>query len=70
MTKGCLLMLVPDPQCGFNRFRKRARCDRFSGARATDQRKDKARHNMSERQVARDELPCSGFKRQQARALN
>ena len=30
----------PDLQRGFNRFRKRARCDRFSGARETDQRPD------------------------------
>ena len=37
-----------DLQCGFNRFRKRARCDRFSGLCETDQRKAKARHNMSD----------------------
>jgi hypothetical protein len=29
-------------------FRKRARCDRFSDACGTDQRKGKARHNMSD----------------------
>src|ERR1700751_2782495 len=38
----------PDLQCGFNRFRKRARCDRFSDASETDQRKAKARHNISD----------------------
>src|SRR5215468_3842919 len=38
----------PDLQCRFNRFRNRARCDRFSGARETDQRKGAARHNMSD----------------------
>src|SRR5262249_24233117 len=38
----------PDLQCRFNRFRKRTRCDRFSGACETDQRKAKARHNMSD----------------------
>src|SRR5262245_33852573 len=40
--EGLLAHVGPDPQCGFNRFRKRARCDRFSGARET------ARHNMSD----------------------
>src|SRR5215510_5592451 len=41
--EGLLAHAGPDLQCGFNRFRKRARCDRFSGARETDQRKAKAR---------------------------
>jgi|SRR6516165_10523850 len=46
--EGLLAHVGPDLQCGFNRFRKRARCDRFSGARETDERKAKARHNMSD----------------------
>src|SRR5262245_63822065 len=46
--EGLLAHVGPDLQCGLNRFRKRARCDRFSGARETDQRKTKARHNMSD----------------------
>src|SRR5262249_24855728 len=46
--EGLLAHVGPDLQCGFNRFRKRARCDRFSGACETDQRKAKARHNMSD----------------------
>src|SRR5215472_15146423 len=44
--EGLLAHVGPDLQCGFNRLRKRARCDRFSGARETDQAK--ARHNMSD----------------------
>src|SRR5262249_56307863 len=44
--EGLLAHVGPDLQCGFNRFRKRARCDRFSGACETYQRKAKARHNM------------------------
>ena len=46
--EGLLAHVGPDLQCGFNRFRKRAGCDRFSGACETDQRKAKARHNMSD----------------------
>ncbi|SRR5258706_1522525 len=46
--EGLLAHVGPGLQCGFNRFRKRAGCDRFSGACETDQRKAKARHNMSD----------------------
>jgi hypothetical protein len=46
--EGLLAHVGPDLQCGFNRFRKRAGCDRFSGACETDQRKVKVRRNMSD----------------------
>ena len=45
--EGLLAHVGPDLQCGLW-FRKRARCDRFSGACETDQGKAKARHNMSD----------------------
>src|SRR5215472_18136482 len=43
-----LACVGPDLHCGFNRSRKRARCGRFSSACETDQRKAKARRNMSD----------------------
>src|SRR5262249_28362858 len=43
--EGCLLMLDLIFSVGSIGFRMRARCDRFSGACETDQRKAKARHN-------------------------
>ena len=46
--EGLLAHVGPNLQCEFYRFRRRARCDRFSGACQTDQRKAKARHNMSD----------------------
>src|SRR6267142_3480793 len=46
--EGLLAYVGPGLQCGFNRFRKRAGCDRFSGACETDQPKAKPRHNMSD----------------------
>jgi hypothetical protein len=46
--EGLLAHVGPGLQCGFNRSRKRAGCDRFSGACETDQRKAKVRHNMSD----------------------
>lgn len=46
--EGLLAHVGPGLQCGFNRIRKRAGCDRFYGACETDQRKAKARRNMSD----------------------